>query len=169
MKILLVAFFMLVGLTTHTQKINYPALWAQEESTTEKVPLLLKENFRKVKEEVPLQKTISQKESLPPAMKKDSSKNLRILEGKASFYHNRFNGRQTANGERFSNDSLTAAHKSLPFGTQVMVIHGNDTIKVRINDRGPFIQGRIIDLSERAFQKIAPLSKGVIGVKVIVL
>ena len=66
-------------------------------------------------------------------------------------------------------DSLTAAHKFLPFGTCVLVIHDNDTVKVRINDRGPFIPGRIIDLSKKAFQELASISKGVISIKVIVL
>lgn len=99
----------------------------------------------------------------------EATKSKRIYTGKASFYHDKFNNRKTANGERFSNDSLTAAHRTLPFGTHVLVIHGDDTVKVRINDRGPFIQGRIIDLSKTAFKELSAPSKGVIPVKLIVL
>ena len=76
--------------------------------------------------------------------------------GKASFYADKFNGRKTANGETFRNSKLTAAHKTLPFGTKVKVTNKNNgkSVKVRINDRGPFVAGRIIDLSKKAAKKI---------------
>lgn len=82
--------------------------------------------------------------------------------GIASWYGPRFHGRLTANGERFNTNELTAAHKTLPFGTRVRVkslVNGKEIV-VRINDRGPFIKGRIIDLSKAAAQAI-----GLIGIK----
>ncbi len=82
--------------------------------------------------------------------------------GIASWYGPRFHGKRTANGERFDTNELTAAHKTLPFGTRVRVkslVNGKEVV-VRINDRGPFIKGRIIDLSKAAAQAI-----GLIGVK----
>lgn len=74
----------------------------------------------------------------------------------ASYYHDMFNGRKTASGEIFSNKELTAAHKTLPFGSQVRVtnILNNESVIVTINDRGPFVKGRSIDLSKVAFNEI---------------
>jgi len=83
---------------------------------------------------------------------------------KASYYHNKFNGRTTANGETFSNSKLTAAHKTLPFGTVLDVTHGKRTVRVRINDRGPFIKGRGIDLSKAAMREIGGVHRGVVRV-----
>lgn len=76
--------------------------------------------------------------------------------GRASFYADKFNGRKTASGETFRNGKLTAAHKTLPFGTKVKVTNQSNgkSVKVRINDRGPFVAGRIIDLSKKAAKKI---------------
>lgn len=72
--------------------------------------------------------------------------------GEASWYGKRYHGRTTANGERFDMNALTAAHKHLPFGTMVRVTNLNNkrSLVVRINDRGPYVRGRIIDLSRRA-------------------
>ena len=77
-------------------------------------------------------------------------------QGKASFYADKFVGRKTANGETFSNNDFTAAHKSLPFNSLVRVTNpeNNKTTVVRINDRGPHIKGRVIDLSKAAAKKI---------------
>ena len=72
----------------------------------------------------------------------------------ASWYGPGFHGRTTASGERFNQWALTAAHKTLPFGTRVLVTRGKKSVIVRINDRGPFIKGRTIDLSKAAAQKI---------------
>ena len=75
----------------------------------------------------------------------------RVVEtGNASYYADKFEGRKTASGEVFRQNKMTAAHKTLPFGTRVKVINMSNgkRIKVRINDRGPFVQSRIIDLSE---------------------
>lgn len=95
----------------------------------------------------------------------------KVERGKASYYGKKFEGRKTANGEVFSNKKLTAAHKTLPLGTIVRVtnLDNGKSIDVRINDRGPFIGGRIIDLTERAFDKIADRKLGTIDVSVQVL
>lgn len=79
---------------------------------------------------------------------------------KASWYHE---GSKTANGERFKPDGLTVAHKSLPFGTILEVRNpdNNHTVTVRVNDRGPFIKGREIDLSRGAARQLGMLKKGV--------
>jgi rare lipoprotein A len=89
-------------------------------------------------------------------------------EGLASWYGGKFQGRQTANGEIFDTNKFTAAHKTLAFGTVVKVTHlenGKSTV-VRINDRGPFIPGRIIDLSRAAAAAIGLAGKGVAKVRV---
>ena len=73
-----------------------------------------------------------------------------IQRGAASWYGPGFHGRKTANGERFNTHAMTAAHKSLPFGTKVRVVHEKTgrSVVVRINDRGPYAHGRIIDLAQ---------------------
>jgi len=88
-------------------------------------------------------------------------------EGKASYYADYFHGRLTANGERFDMNDLTAAHKSLPFGSMVRVTNlaNGKAVIVRINDRGPFVKGRIIDLSLEAAKEIGLLNKGVTKVR----
>lgn len=86
------------------------------------------------------------------------------LSCKASYYGKRFHGRPTANGETFNMHAMTAAHKTLPFGTRVVVSRGNHKVTVRINDRGPYKASRCIDLSRAAFERLAPRSKGVITV-----
>ena len=91
--------------------------------------------------------------------------------GKASYYAMKYQFRKTASGERFNNYAYTAAHKTLPFGTNVRVINRKNGkyVDVRINDRGPFVKGRVIDLSRVAFAKIANINKGVVDVEVRVL
>jgi rare lipoprotein A len=87
--------------------------------------------------------------------------------GKASYYGDKFIGRTTASGQVFSQRKRTAAHPSLPFGTRVLVINSSNgkNVKVRINDRGPFVPGRIIDLSKKAARKLHMIETGVIEVK----
>lgn len=82
--------------------------------------------------------------------------------GVASFYGRRFHGRLTANGERFDMNAMTAAHKTLPFGTRVRVTNARNgrSVVVRINDRGPFIKGRTIDLSRAAAKRLGFVSRG---------
>ena len=85
-----------------------------------------------------------------------------LQRGVASWYGPGFHGRLTANGERFDMNELTAAHKTLPFGTRVLV-HNPRTGKevvVRINDRGPFIKGRMLDLSKAAAKALGVTSRG---------
>lgn len=82
--------------------------------------------------------------------------------GYASFYGKRFTGRRTASGERLDNDSLTCAHKTLPFGTYLKVknLDNQQEVTVRVNDRGPFTRGRIIDLTQRAANELGILRHG---------
>lgn len=91
--------------------------------------------------------------------------------GMASFYDAKFQGRHTASGERFNNSELTAAHKSLPFGSLVKVtnVRNSKSVVVRINDRGPYVRGRVIDLSKAAAKKIGLSSTGTARVKLEVL
>jgi rare lipoprotein A len=91
--------------------------------------------------------------------------------GKASFYANRHQNRKTASGEPYKYELQTAAHKELPFGSMVRVtnLDNGKSVIVKINDRGPFAKGRIIDLSRSAFQKIGNTSKGIIEVQIEVL
>lgn len=83
--------------------------------------------------------------------------------GVASYYGGRFHGRKTASGERYDKNALTAAHKTLPFGTIVRVTAewNQKSVDVRINDRGPYSQGRVIDLSTAAAAELGMLSKGI--------
>ena len=82
--------------------------------------------------------------------------------GVASYYGRRFHGRRTANGERFNMNAMTAAHKTLPFGTKVRVTNprSGKSVIVRINDRGPFVRGREIDVSRRAAIELGLVQRG---------
>ncbi|WP_447640846.1 MULTISPECIES: septal ring lytic transglycosylase RlpA family protein [Chitinophagaceae] len=90
-----------------------------------------------------------------------------VQTGKASYYAGNFIGKKTANGETFAKYKKTAASKTLPFGTKVKVtnLSNGKSVKVRINDRGPFVAGRDIDLSWLAAKKIGMLDQGVAPVK----
>ncbi len=91
--------------------------------------------------------------------------------GLASWYGADFAGRPTANGEIYDPEQMTAAHRHLPFGTQVRVtdLETGDRITVRINDRGPFKRGRVIDLSRAAARRLDMLSRGLARVRIDVL
>ncbi len=82
--------------------------------------------------------------------------------GEASWYGPGFQGRKTANGDRFDMNALTAAHKTLPLGTMIEVTNlgNNKKIIVKVNDRGPFSKGRILDLSKRAARKLGIIKRG---------
>ena len=84
------------------------------------------------------------------------TKTTSLQSGKASWYGPGFHGRRTANGERFNTNAYTAAHKTLPFGTKVKVTHAKTgkSVVVRINDRGPYAHGRVIDLSRASARAI---------------
>lgn len=89
-----------------------------------------------------------------------------IQVGKASYYSKRATGRMTASGDRLHHDSLTCAHRSYPFGTLLQVTNPSNgrMIVVRVNDRGPFVRGRIVDLSWAAAKVLGILSTGVANV-----
>ena len=91
--------------------------------------------------------------------------------GKASYYAMKFQSKKTASGELYDKAKKTAAHKKLPFGTIVKVtnIKNRKSVIAKINDRGPFVKGRIIDLSNSAFSSIANFDAGVIEVKIEVI
>lgn len=82
--------------------------------------------------------------------------------GYASYYAHKFKGRKTASGERYQPQLMTAAHRSLPFGTIVIVknLNSDDSVLVKINDRGPYIKGRIIDLSYAAADSLGLIKAG---------
>lgn len=88
--------------------------------------------------------------------------------GKASFYADKFEGRPTASGEKYKHNKLTAAHKTLPFGTKVRVTNttNNQSVEVVINDRGPYVDGRVIDLSKSAAEKLGFVNLGLADVKI---
>ena len=91
--------------------------------------------------------------------------------GLASCYNDSFHGRKTASGEKYNKNKLTAAHKTLPFGTKVRVYNpaNKKSVDVVINDRGPFIKGRIIELSRKAAQQINLIKTGVAQVEITVI
>ena len=106
----------------------------------------------------------------------DIQKEMKVKKGQVyyfvcSFYGKKFHGKQTANGEIFDMNKLTCAHKSLPFGTLLKVTNedNGNSVVVRVNDRGPFIQGRDLDLSYAAAEKIGLIGAGVKKLKVKVL
>ena len=90
-----------------------------------------------------------------------------IGEGLASYYGEAFRGRRTASGEIFDPGRLTAAHRTLPFGTCLRVenLANGRSVEVRVNDRGPFVEGRIVDLSEQAARRLDFLREGVSRVR----
>jgi rare lipoprotein A len=94
--------------------------------------------------------------------KNASGKILLTLEGLVSYYAHDFNGKQTSSGETYDMNALTAAHRNFPFGTKVRVtnLENNKTVIVRVNDRGPFKEGRIMDLSLGAAKEIDLILNG---------
>ncbi|GAA0871037.1 hypothetical protein GCM10009117_01820 [Gangjinia marincola] len=94
-----------------------------------------------------------------------------VQTGKTSFYANKFEGRKTASGVKYYHNKMTAAHRTLDFGTMVKVTNlaNNKSVIVEVNDRGPFVRGRIIDLSKSAAQKLDFIGQGVTDVVVEVL
>ncbi|MDH5380286.1 MAG: septal ring lytic transglycosylase RlpA family protein [Cyclobacteriaceae bacterium] len=90
-----------------------------------------------------------------------------VQEGKASFYADKFEGRPTASGDKYRHNKLTAAHKSLPFGTIVRVTNlaNGNSVELEINDRGPYVDGRIIDVSRSAAEKLGFINQGIADVK----
>lgn len=93
-----------------------------------------------------------------------------VERGRASYYADKLAGRKTANGERYDPRALTAAHRTLAFGTIVEVTRSDGrSVRVRINDRGPFAKARVIDLSRRAAEQLGMIRSGVVDVTVTVV
>ena len=152
----------IVMMTTSTMSNNYDpyagvVVKAQAQVQVPVTPMATKEIITKEKEAPKETKVVV----IEKAIEKAYTANL---SGGASFYGEKWNGRRTANGEIFNTYELTAAHKSLPFGTKVKVVNKTNgkSVVVRINDRGPFVKGRTLDLSKKAFQSIASINKGVL-------
>ena len=93
---------------------------------------------------------------------------VKVVAGAASWYGDKFHGRRTANGERYDMHKLTAAHKTLPFGTKVRVTNRENgkSVVVRINDRGPFVGKRVIDLSRGAAAAVGMIQRGIAPVSI---
>ncbi len=94
-----------------------------------------------------------------------------VITGIASYYADKFHGRRTSSGEIYNQEKLTAAHKTLPMGSRVKVsrLDNDMAVVVKINDRGPFVKNRIIDLSKAAAKKIGLISSGMAKVKIEVI
>jgi len=107
-------------------------------------------------------------EATPAKPGKKVGKTLGRKMGRASWYGPRFHGKKTAAGERFNQHHLTAAHRRLPLGTQVEVtnLKNGRKVRVRINDRGPYVKGRVIDLSRAAAQRLGMLASGTTPVRI---
>lgn len=103
-----------------------------------------------------------------PALPATRSEPGVVQRGIASFYHDSLHGRRTASGQVYNKDEMSAAHRTLPLGTKVRVtdVASGRSILVRINDRGPFVRGRIIDLSRRAASELKLIRRGIAPVKV---
>ncbi len=95
------------------------------------------------------------------------SASAQIQTGKASYYADKFEGQPTASGEKYKASKLTAAHRTLPFGTKVKVTNlaNNEFVVVSINDRGPFVEGRVIDVSKAAAERLSFFNQGTAEVK----
>ncbi|MEX2116185.1 MAG: septal ring lytic transglycosylase RlpA family protein [Bacteroidota bacterium] len=109
--------------------------------------------------------------SVTGTLRPSTGKALLTLEGVASYYAHDFHGKLTSNGETFDMNSLTAAHRTFPFGTRILVTNltNNKTVTVRVNDRGPFVDGRIIDLSLGAAKEVSLIQTGTAKVRLEVL
>ena len=113
----------------------------------------------------PIVKAVPAPVAAPTSVAKTSGEHQ--LEGKAAYYSDRFNGRKTASGQRFSNAAMTAAHNTLPFGTRVKVTNtkNNKSVVVRVNDRGPSTPGSVFDLTRAAAKKLGYVRAGLADVK----
>lgn len=147
--------------TKHGQVANVPgALSTPPGASSSRADSAATDNASPLK--LPSATTPSPDSATSPVVSENEAATGWTESGIASWYGPRFQGKRTASGERFNTNELTAAHKTLPFGTRVRVksqVNGKEVV-VRINDRGPFIKGRVIDLSYAAAQAI-----GLVGVK----
>jgi len=99
------------------------------------------------------------------------SGSARVAQGLASYYGDAFQGKKTASGELYDKGAYTCAHRTLPFGTRIRVtnLKNKKSVLVRVNDRGPWVEGRIVDLSYAAARDIGMISDGVVRVKLTIL
>jgi rare lipoprotein A len=106
--------------------------------------------------------------AIPAAALRTTKDVVFVQHGAASWYGPRFHGRRTASGERFDQNELTAAHRSLPLGARVTVtnLENGRSVDVAINDRGPYVRGRVIDLSKAAARELGMVRDGVVLVRV---
>lgn len=105
----------------------------------------------------------------PPSEPASTSAEPMVLVGVASWYGEAFRDRTTACGEPYDPDALTSAHRTLPCWARVRVEHGGRSVVVTITDRGPYVDGRELDLSRAAFERLAPPDEGLIEVRATVL
>ncbi len=134
-------------------------------------PIQESEEVTRIQEAVPIRPVLAPP---PRPIASDSaipSKLIEIVQGAASWYGPGFYGRTTANGERFRKGTLTAAHRTLPFGSRVRVTNLNNgrSVVVRINDRGPFKYHRVIDLAHGAASQLRMMQAGEVPVKLEIL
>jgi rare lipoprotein A len=157
--------------------IDATTTYAKTTSNAEQDALLVANRLRRLLSSGPEAAPIKNVEGKPKAAAAAASEGdgawnvTRVYNGEASWYGPGFDGNLTANGERFNQNSLTAAHPSLPFGTRIRVTNRNNgqSVVVRVNDRGPYAGGRIIDLSAGSADVIGLTSSGVAPVSLEVL
>jgi len=106
-----------------------------------------------------------------PDVEPDPDSGALVRTGIASYYGHEFHGRTTASRETYDEEALTAAHRTLPFGSRVRVtnLENGKTVSLRINDRGPFVEGRIIDVSYRAARDLDFVQAGLVRVRLEIL
>jgi len=106
-----------------------------------------------------------------PDSRTESGEDAVFEEGIASYYHDSLHGNLTASGAPYDRESLTAAHRSLPFGTRIRVtnLENERSIILTVNDRGPFIDGRIVDLSRRAARHLGFIEAGIVPVTIAIV
>lgn len=126
-----------------------------QENNSQNIIFIRKEMMKKA-DSLDFNVSKSDNKSVMTIRKEDLDNFTHYQSGVASFYSKSLNGSKTSNGERHVSTAMVAAHKSLPFGTKVKVTNLNNgkSVIVRINDRGPFVKGRVIDLSYAAFSQI---------------
>jgi rare lipoprotein A len=156
--------------------IDATTTYAKTTSNAEQDALLVANRLRRLLSSGPEAAPIKNVEGKPKpaaaATTEDGAWNVtRVYKGEASWYGPGFDGNLTANGERFNQNALTAAHPSLPFGTKIRVTNQNNgrSVVVRVNDRGPYAGGRIVDLSAGSADAIGLTSSGVAPVSLEVL
>ena len=91
--------------------------------------------------------------------------------GIASYYHDSLHGNPTASGEPYDREALTAAHRTLPFGTRILVtnLKNDRSLILTVNDRGPFVKGRVVDLSRRAARELGFIEDGIVRVTIAIV